>query len=62
MIRKWESTGNINPVEIPAADSRRIPFSNGYILHTHWDLLDVELKPKGKKIELWTHSKHGSKT
>ena len=43
----------------------RVPPSNGFILQTFWDLLEIELKPKGNKllsvIELWTRSKQSDK-
>ena len=69
LIKKWVSTGKIDfsdPVGKPASGNRaRVPPLNGFILQTFWDLLEIELKPKGKKllsiIELWTHSKQSDK-
>ena len=55
-----------DPIGKPASGNRaRIPPSNGFILQTFWDLLEIELKPKGNKllsvIELWTRSKQSDK-
>ena len=69
LIKKWVSTGKMDfsdPIGRPASGSRaRVPPSNGFILQTFWDLLEIELKPKGNKllsiIELWTHSKQSDK-
>ena len=69
LIEKWESTGKLdysNAEETPATeDGRRRLLSSGYMVQTHWDLLDEEFKPKGNKllsiIELWTRSKQGDK-
>ena len=69
LIKKWVSTGKIDfsdPVGKPASGNRaRVPPLNGFILQTFWDLLEIELKPKGNKllsiIELWTHSKQSDK-
>ena len=69
LIKKWVSTGKIDfsdPVGRPASGARaRVPPSNGFILQTFWDLLEIELKPKGNKllsvIELWTRSKQSDK-
>ena len=70
LLNKWISTGRIdfsNPEEIPATQGRaRVPLSNGFIIQTFWDLLEIELKPKGNKLisilELLSDkSKQGSK-
>ena len=70
LLNKWISTGRIdfsNPEEIPATQGRaRVPLSNGFIIQTFWDLLELELKPKGNKLisilELLSDkSKQGSK-
>ena len=69
LIKKWVSTGKIDfsdPIVKPASGKRaRVPPSNGFILQSFWDLLEIELKPKGNKllsvIELWTHSKQSDK-
>ena len=70
LLNKWISTGRIdfsNPEEVPATQGRaRIPLSNGFIIQTFWDLLELELKPKGNKLisilELLSDkSKQGSK-
>ena len=69
LIEKWESTGKLdysNAEETPATDGgRRRILLSGYKVHTYWDLLDEEFKPKGNKllsiIELWTRSKQGDK-
>ena len=70
LLNKWTSTGRIdffNPEEIPATQGRaRVPLSNGFIIQTFWDLLELELKPKGNKLisilELLSDkSKQGSK-
>ena len=69
LIKKWVLTGKIDfsdPTGKPGSGNRaRIPPLNGYILQTFWDLLEIELKPKGNKllsiIELWTHSKQSDK-
>ena len=69
LIKKWVSTGKMDfsdPIGKPASGNRtRIPPSNGFILQTFWDLLEIELKPKGNKllsiIELWTRSKQSDK-
>ena len=55
-----------DPTAKPGSGNRaRIPPSNGYILQTFWDLLQIELKSKGNKllsiIELWTRSKQSDK-
>ena len=60
---RWTS---VDPIGRPASGSRaRVPPSNGFILQTFWDLLEIKLKPKGKKllliIELYTHSKQSDK-
>ena len=70
LIEKWESTGKLdysNAEETPATEGgRRRILSSGYKVHTYWDLLDEEFKPKGSKlisiIELWTRSKQGDKS
>ena len=69
LIKKWISTGKIDfsdPIGKPVSGNRtRIPPSHGFILQTFWDLLEIELKPKGNKllsvIELWTRSKQSDK-
>ena len=69
LIKKWVSTGKIDFSDTtgkPASGNRaRSPPLNGFILQTFWDLLEIELKPKGNKllsiIELWTHSKQSDK-
>ena len=70
LLNKWISTGRIdfsNSEEIPATQGRaRVPLSNGFIIQTFWDLLEIELKPKGNKLisilELLSDkSKQGSK-
>ena len=70
LLNKWISTGRIdfsNSEEIPATQGRaRVPLSNGFIIQTFWDLLELELKPKGNKLisilELLSDkSKQGSK-
>ena len=70
LLNKWISTGRIdfsNPEEIPATQGRaRVPLLNGFIIQTFWDLLELELKPKGNKLisilELLSDkSKQGSK-
>ena len=70
LLNKWISTGRIdfsNPEEIPATQGRaRVPLSNGFIIQTFWDLLELELKPQGNKLisilELLSDkSKQGSK-
>ena len=55
-----------DPIGKPASGNRaRVPPSNGFILQTFWDLLEIELKPKGNKLlsimELWTCSKQSDK-
>ena len=69
LIKKWVSTGEIDfsdPKGKPASGNRaRVPPLNGFILQTFWDLLEIELKPKGNKllsvIELLTYSKQSDK-
>ena len=69
LIKKWVSTGKMDfsdPIGRSASGSRaRVPPSNGFILQTFWDLLEIELKPKVNKllsiIELWTFSKQSDK-
>ena len=69
LIKKWVSTGKIDfsdPTGKPVSGNRaRVPPSNGFILQIFWDLLEIELKPKGNKllsvIELWTCSKQSDK-
>ena len=70
LLNKWISTGRIdfsNPEDIPATQGRAgVPLSNGFIIQTFWDLLELELKPKGNKLisilELLSDkSKQGSK-
>ena len=69
LIKKWVSTGKLDfsdPKGKPASGNRaRVPPLNGFILQTFWDLLEIELKPKGNKllsvIELLTYSKQSDK-
>ena len=69
LIKKLVSTGKmdfIDPIGKPASGNQaRVPPLNGFILQTFWDLLEIELKPKGNKllsiIELWTCSKQSDK-
>ena len=69
LIKKWVSTGKIdfsNLIGRPASGNRaRVPPLNRFILQAFWDLLERELKLKGKKllsiIELWNHSKQSNK-
>ena len=69
LIKKLVSTGKMDfsdSIGKPASGNRvRVPPLNGFILQTFWDLLEIELKPKGNKllsiIELWTCSKQSDK-
>ena len=65
LVKKWTALGKLdftNPID----GGRERPISSGFILQNYWKLLEAEFKPKGNKllsvIELWTHSRQGSKT
>ena len=65
LVKKWTALGKLdfsNPID----GDRERPISSGFVLQNYWKLLETEFKPKGNKllsvIELWTHSRQGSKT
>ena len=62
LVNKWISTNKLDLRNQDDASDK-----NGYIIQTYWDLLEEELKPKGKKLisilELLSDkSKQGSKS
>ena len=54
LIKKWVSTGKMGFSDLigkPTSGNRaRVPPLNEFILQTFWDLLEIELKPKGNKL------------
>ena len=65
LVKKWTAPGKLD-FSNPTEEGRDRPISSGFILKNYWNLLEAEFKPKGNKflsvIELWSHSKQGSKT
>ena len=65
LVKKWTALGKLD-FSNPTDGGRERAISSGFILQNYWKLLEAEFKPKGNKllsvIELWTHSRQGSKT
>ena len=65
LVKKWTALGKLDFSNYIDGGRDR-PILSGYVLQNYWDLLEAEFKPKGNKIlsviELWTHSRQGSKT
>ena len=65
LVKKWTAFGKLDSSN-PTEEGRDRPNLSGFILKNYCNLLEAEFKPKGNKllsvIELWSHSKQGSKT